>query len=271
MATVDDVRKYWQEHPLLSYELAQPGSKEFFEAFDRVKREDVEAFAQHFWQFDQFRGQSVLDVGCGPGWLTVQYAQGGVNAYAIDLTPCAVSLTQSFLKLHGLSAVVTEGNAEQLPFADNFFDLVVASGVLHHTPDTSRAIRECYRVLKPGGHAKLTFYYKGMLHSTLVFPLTRLTMRLARVKHPGADLAKTATNPDDFIRQYDGALNPVGVGHTIADWTRLLREGGFVVERHEIHFFPRRFIPFQRMIPRFVHRLLDRTIGTMVYFDLRKT
>jgi SAM-dependent methyltransferase len=212
----------------------------------------------------------MLDVGCGPGWITVQYAQGGVDAYAVDLTPCAVELTKAFLKLRGLNATVTEGNAEQLQFVDDCFDLVVSSGVLHHTPDTSRAIRECCRVLKPGGRAKLTFYYKGILHSSLVFPFTRLAMRLARVKHPGADLARDAKDPDDFIRQYDGALNPVGIGYTIGEWKRLLRDGGFVIERHEIHFFPRRFIPFQQIIPRFVHRILDGMMGTMVYFDLRK-
>ncbi len=270
MATVDEVRQYWQQHPLFSYELAEPGSKEFFDELDRVKHEDVEAFTAQYWQFDQFRGRKILDVGCGPGWIAVQYAKGGADVCAIDLTLRAVELTKAFLRLRGLNATVSEGNAERLQFADNSFDLVVSSGALHHTPDTPRAIRECHRVLKPGGRAKLTFYYKGILQSRLVFPLTRAVMRLSKIKHPGADLAKEAKDAEDFIRQYDGALNPVGIGHTIKVWTRLLRDAGFIVERHEIHFFPRRFIPLGRIIPCSVHQLLDRTLGTMVYFDLRK-
>jgi SAM-dependent methyltransferase len=147
---------------------------------------------------------------------------------------------------------------------------VASSGVLHHTPDTPRAIRECWRVLRPGGTAKLTFYYKGVLHSRLVFPLTRMAMRVAGVQHPGADLAKDANDVDAFIRQYDGAANPVGVGYTIGEWTRLLRQAGFDVLGYERHFFPRRFIPFGRLVPRPVHRLLDATLGTMVYFRLIK-
>jgi hypothetical protein len=90
------------------------------------------------------------------------------------------------------------------------------------------------------------------------------------VKHPGADLARNAQDVDNFIRQYDGAENPVGIGLTIGDWTAVLRQSGFVVDGHERHFFPRRFMPFHAIVPRAVHHLLDVTLGTMVYFRLRK-
>lgn len=270
MATLNEVREYWDAHPLLSYEFADPGSPAFFDQFDRVKRDDIEAFALHYWDFERFRGRGVLDVGCGPGWLTVQYAAAGANVTAVDLTPRAVELCKRFLEYRGLSAAVQTGNAEQLPFPDNAFDLVVASGVLHHTPDVRQAIREACRVLRPGGTGKLTFYYKGILHSPLVFPALRLAMRLAGVKHPGADLAKTSAGVDDFIRRYDGEANPVGVGFTIPEWRQILRDAGFTVTGHEQHFFPRRFIPFSSAIPNFVHRLCDRWFGTMVYFELTK-
>jgi 2-polyprenyl-3-methyl-5-hydroxy-6-metoxy-1,4-benzoquinol methylase len=270
MPTVEDVRNYWEEHPLFSYELARPGSKDYFARLDQIKKEDVEAFSQRYWEFDKYRGKKVLDVGCGPGWLTVQYAQAGAQVTAVDLTPRAVELTKKFLECRALTATVQEGNAEQLPFPDNTFELVVSSGVLHHTPDTSRAIGECWRVLHPNGTAKLTFYYRGILHSRYMFPLTRLAMRAAGVKHPGADLANDANDVDDFIRQYDGAQNPVGIGHTIREWTHILQTAGFTVVGYERHFFPRRFIPFQAIVPRPVHHLLDVTLGTMVYFRLRK-
>jgi 2-polyprenyl-3-methyl-5-hydroxy-6-metoxy-1,4-benzoquinol methylase len=270
MATVDDVRNYWNEHPLFSHELAEPGSRRYFDQLDRIKVDDVERFAFDYWDFDACRGKRVLDVGCGPGWLTVQYARAGAHVTAVDLTPRAVELTKKHLEYRGLSATVQEGNAECLAFPDGEFDVVVSSGVLHHTPDTPRAIRECWRVLRPGGTSKLTFYYKGILHSRVVFPLTRAVMRAAGVKHPGADLAKQAEDVDSFIRQYDGAQNPVGVGYTIAEWKEMLREAGFTVVGHQRHFFPRRFIPFPAFVPRVVHHVLDASVGTMVYFTLKK-
>ena len=82
----------------------------------------------HYWDCARFRGRSVLDVGCGPGWLTVQYAAAGANVTAVDLTPRAVELCRRHLEYRGLSAAVQTGNAEELPFPDDAFDLVVASG-----------------------------------------------------------------------------------------------------------------------------------------------
>lgn len=270
MAGIEEVRKYWEEHPLYGYEIESIGSREFFDYIDRIKREDVERFALEFWEFDNFKDRLVLDIGCGPGWLTVNYALNGAKVYAIDLTSRAVSLTKEFLKLHGLSANVEEGNAENLAFKDNFFDLVVASGVLHHTPDVFGAMKEVFRVLKPGGKAKITLYYKGILHKKRVFSVVKIVMRLFRIKHPGANLPKEARDVDDFIRQYDGANNPIGIGKTYEEWSDMLKQAGFIINSHELHYFPKRFVPFNRVIPDSIHYLLDRYLGTMIYFDLQK-
>jgi SAM-dependent methyltransferase len=267
---IEDVRSYWETNPLYSHEVAEPGAPAFFKRFDEIKRSDVERYALHYWNFGSFADRSVLDVGCGPGWLTVQYARAGANAFAIDLTHKAVELTRRHLEHYALAADVRQGSAESIPFPDNTFDLVFSSGVLHHTPDTLRSFRECFRVLKPGGIAKITLYRLGVLHSPAVFPLTRLAMRLLAMKHPGADMARNARTVQDFVRAYDGDDNPIGIAKTDRDWARDLASVGFRVTGKEVHFFPRRFIPLGRFMPDAVHRVLDRTVGTMVYFDLAK-
>jgi 2-polyprenyl-3-methyl-5-hydroxy-6-metoxy-1,4-benzoquinol methylase len=270
MPTIADVRNYWNSNPLFSHELKEVGSPAFFDQLHEIKTSDVERYALPFWQFDAYAGRRVLDVGCGPGWITVQYARHGALMDSVDLTPRAVELTNAHLAYRGLSATVQVGNAEELPFANETFDVVVSSGVLHHTPNTSKSFAECHRVLKSGGHAKITLYRKGLLHTPFVFGLTRLAMRVLGVKHPGADLSRDAKDVDDFIRQYDGADNPVGIAYSDSDWRRLLEKAGFKYLRHEVHFFPRRFIPASALIPGFVHKLLDSKLGTMVYFDLQK-
>jgi len=268
--TVDDVRNYWDQHPLLSHELKAPGTPEFFAGLDRAKREDSERFALDFWEFNSWKGRRVLDVGCGPGWVTVQYALGGANVDSVDLSPRTVEIARQHAALANAQARIQVGNAEQLPFSDGEFDLVVSSGVLHHTPDTPATFRECARVLRPGGKAKITLYRKGLAHHRLVFPLARLAMRLVGMRHPGADMAKDSHDVDDFIRQYDGADNPVGIGYTDAEWAGLLKKAGFEVISKEVHYFPRRFLPRAHLVPAWVHRWLDRGLGTMVYFNLRK-
>jgi ubiquinone/menaquinone biosynthesis C-methylase UbiE len=270
MPTIHDVRSYWQENPLLSFELEKVGSKAFFDKFHKAKVDDVEKFTAGYWQFSRFRGKRVLDVGSGPGWITVNYALKGADVYAIDLTPRAVELTKKHLVYRKVSAHVSEGNAEQLDFQDGYFDLVVSSGVLHHTPNTLKAIKECFRVLRPGGKAKITLYRKGLLHNRFFFGLTKAIMRLVGMKHPGAKKINTAKDVDEFFRQYDGADNPVGIGKTNREWTRWMRKAGFVVLDYEVHVFPIRFIPFGRHVPGFLHRFLDGFFGLMVYFNLEK-
>lgn len=271
MATIEEVKHYWQENPLLSLELTNIGSAEFFKEFDRIKREDVERFALAYWDFDSFRNKKILEVGCGPGWLTTNYALAGGRVDAVDLTPRAVELTQNHLRYKNTSAHVQEASVEALPFKNNTFDLVIASGVLHHTPDTSQAIRECFRVIKPGAQAKITLYRKGILHTNeFLFTLTKLAMQLLKVKHPGADMARTTKTVDEFIRYYDGARNPHGIAKTTREWGEIIKNEGFIVTNNETHFFPKRFLPFHKLVPTPLHYLLDRFLGTMVYFNLTK-
>lgn len=268
--TIANVREYWQSHPLLSYEIDAPGSAAFFDRLDHIKRTDVERFAMPYWEFDRFKGRKVLDVGCGPGWVTVQYAANGAQVTAVDLTAQAVELTKKNLTQRQLTADVREANAEALPFEDASFDLVVSSGVLHHTVSPQRAFAECYRVLKPGGRAKITLYRLGVLHSRLVFPVTQTVMRALSMRHPGADMGREARDVEDFVRQYDGKDNPIGLAKKANQWASELSTVGFKVEAQEVHFFPRRFLPIARLIPEAAHRLLDRSLGTMIYFKLKK-
>ncbi len=269
--SIHRVKEYWENNPLHSYETDDYGTSKFYEFFDKIKREDVERFTHDYWQFAKHGGSRILDVGCGPGWITVNYALGGAKVHAIDLTRTAVELTKKHLVFrNGPPAHVMVSNAEQINYLDNAFDLVVSSGVLHHTPNYMTGIAECFRVLRPGGEAKLTFYRKGILHSSVFFRFIRIFMQLMKVKHPGADMAQDAKNVDDFIRQYDGKDNPVGVGKTDKEWEKILRSVGFIVVSREIHFFPVRFLPFHKYIPKTLHKILDNYFGTMIYFSLKK-
>lgn len=134
-----------------------------FEAQAKV-RYTLEPFIHRFARFHEGAGKDVLEIGVGMGADHVEWARSGPRSLVgIDLTARAVGFTRRRLSLYGLSSNVRTGDAETLPFADASFDIVYSWGVLHHSPDTQRAVDEVRRVLRPGGRAAVMVYHRPAL------------------------------------------------------------------------------------------------------------
>ncbi len=101
------------------------------------------------------RGEAILDIGCGAGVDTLVAAimvgpEGRV--IGIDLIPEMLNRAKMDLEKTSLKNVVfQEGSAEQLPFPDGTFDVVISNGVFNLIPDKAKALREVFRVLKSPG------------------------------------------------------------------------------------------------------------------------
>jgi arsenite methyltransferase len=104
-------------------------------------------------------GEDVLDVGCGAGMDTLIAAQmvgPGGTVTGIDMTPAMVVKARRSAAEMGLAAVtIVEGSAEQLPFPDASFDVVISNGVIDLIPDKDAVFSEIARVLRPGGRIQL--------------------------------------------------------------------------------------------------------------------
>jgi ubiquinone/menaquinone biosynthesis C-methylase UbiE len=103
-------------------------------------------------QIGSLDGKYVLDLGCGAGESSVYLAARGARCVAYDLSPGMLDVAERLAALHGVSIETRAGDAAQISFPDATFDIVYAANVLHHV-DTSAALAEVHRVLKPGGLA----------------------------------------------------------------------------------------------------------------------
>jgi ubiquinone/menaquinone biosynthesis C-methylase UbiE len=120
----------------------------------------LEPYIFGFARFSDGRGRDVLEIGVGMGADHLQWAKSSPRSLTgIDLTPRAIEHTRARLDAYGLTSRLECADAEHLPFPDNSFDIVYSWGVLHHSPDTPRAIDEVYRVLRPGGVARVMIYH----------------------------------------------------------------------------------------------------------------
>lgn len=133
------------------------------------ERYRLEPFIPPFADFPSARGRRVLEIGVGLGADHQRFAESGALLSGIDLTERAVEHTQRRLALFGLSSELAVGDAERLSFGDNTFDIVYSWGVLHHSPDTPRAVSEVHRVLKPGGKALIMVYYKWSMVGAMLW------------------------------------------------------------------------------------------------------
>lgn len=100
-----------------------------------------------------------LEIGAGTGYFSLNLLQAGVVKEAVcsDISPGMIDTCAANAADLGLDVETVVTDAEELPFEDESFDLVLGHAVLHHLPDLDRAFREFARVLRPGG----TIYFAG--------------------------------------------------------------------------------------------------------------
>ena len=120
----------------------------------------LEPYIVDFAGFADAQGLRVVEIGVGLGADHQRFAEAGATLWGIDLTERAVEHTRRRLAAFGLSSILAVGDAEHLDFPDGYFDLVYSWGVLHHSPETPKAIAEARRVLKPGGRARIMIYHR---------------------------------------------------------------------------------------------------------------
>ena len=111
-----------------------------------VWREGQERRVALIRRYIPLEGARILDAGCGLGLYVRRFRQLSDKAYGIDVDPDKVR--EASLTLPNIDGA----SAESLPYAQGFFDVVLSHEVLEHVRDDLAAVREAYRVLKPGGH-----------------------------------------------------------------------------------------------------------------------
>ena len=121
-------KKFNSSYPLRKY----VHQKNYFSILDYIKQ-----------------GEKILEVGCGEGILSALMAQKGAEVTASDISKPNLMNAKKYAKNKGINNInFLEADAEDLPFRDNSFDIVVADNVLEHLPDFEKGLSEIKRVTK---------------------------------------------------------------------------------------------------------------------------
>ncbi|MCP4746732.1 MAG: class I SAM-dependent methyltransferase [Desulfobacteraceae bacterium] len=167
---ISTVRSYWDERPCnIRHSEREIGTKAYFDEVEKRKY-FVEPHIRSFADFRKWKGKKVLEIGCGIGTDTINFARAGAQVTAVDLSEESLKVARQRARVFGLADRIRfyRANAEELSNTvpvENY-DLVYSFGVIHHTPHPQRAISQIRRYLGPDSQFKLMVYHR---HSWKVF------------------------------------------------------------------------------------------------------
>jgi 2-polyprenyl-3-methyl-5-hydroxy-6-metoxy-1,4-benzoquinol methylase len=260
---VEAVRDYWNRRPCNIRHSAQPvGSKEYFDEVE-ARKYVVEPHIPGFADFARWSGKNVLEIGCGIGTDTINFARKGAQVTVAELSDESMKVAQQRAEVFGLDDRISfhNGNAEELtsfvPVEPQ--DLVYSFGVIHHSPHPERILEQATRYVRPGSTLKVMVYNR---RSWKVLWMV--------LKYGKGNFRRTRR----LIAEHSEAQfgSPVTYAYTKRELVALLARHGFrTTDVFVDHIFPWRIrdyleyryvkVWYFRWIPERAFRRLERTLG----------
>src|SRR5215475_8099604 len=159
---INAVRDYWNARPCnIRHSTKAVGTREYFDEVE-ARKYMVEPHIPAFADFERWRGKKVLEIGCGIGTDTINFARHGAQVTAVDLTEKSLEVARQRARVYGLEDRIrfVQANAEQLSdfLPPEHFDLVYSFGVIHHTPDPGRVMEQLRKYVDARSTVKIMVY-----------------------------------------------------------------------------------------------------------------
>ena len=261
--SIADVQRYWDARPCNIRHSTKPvGSKEYFDEVE-ARKYLVEPHIPAFAEFERWQGKRVLEVGCGIGTDSINFARAGAHLTAVELSGESLRIAAQRADVMGVADRIrfVQANAEELTsvLADEPFDLVYSFGVIHHTLHPERALAEMHALVAPGGTLKLMVYHR---RSWKVFWIV------------AAEGHGRFWKTDELVAEHSEAETgcPVTFSYTRREGRELVENSGFRVQDLRVdHVFPYRIRdyvqyryvrePYFRWMPEPLFRAFERRFG----------
>ncbi len=261
-ALKDDVRQFWNSDPCGSRYLK---GGDDLETHART-RYSLEPHIPEFAKFASARGLKVLEIGVGMGADYLEWLKAGAHATGVDLSSESIERARRRAEMCGFTPDLQVADAECLPFPDNSFDVIYSYGVIHHSPNTARCLREAFRVLKPGGQARIMIYHHASLVGIMLWLryglLTGKSLRRTVFDHLESPGTKTYTRAEAHALMSE--FSNVSV-------RQVFSPGDLLLNQPSARFRSAIYRWIWRIYPRWLMKRLARRLGLFLLISATKS
>jgi len=260
---ISRVRDYWDARPCnLRHSPAPVGTKDYFDQVE-ARKYFVEPHIAGFAEFERWRGKKVLEIGCGIGTDTINFARHGATVTTVDLSERSIELARKRAAVFGVERQIQfcGGNAEELTqfVPVEAYDLIYSFGVIHHTPHPRKVLEQLKEYTRPGTTVKIMVYHRRSYKVAWIL--------LAEGRGQFWKL------PDLVAKNSEAQTGcPVTYTYTRSEGRKLLELHGFHVTDVRVeHIFPyliRDYVEYRyvkklyfRWLPQGLFRALERQFG----------
>lgn len=161
---IERVKDFWDRHPCnLHHSPKRVGTKEYFEEVE-ARKYYIEPHILRFAEFARWRGKRVLEIGCGIGTDTINFARSGAWVTAVELSEKSLEIAKQRSEIYGFQKRIQFycGNAEELSafVPVEPYDLIYSFGTIHHTPHPEGVIAQMRHYVRPGSTVKIMVYHR---------------------------------------------------------------------------------------------------------------
>jgi ubiquinone/menaquinone biosynthesis C-methylase UbiE len=264
-------KSWWESNPMrydFSDRPVESGefSPEWFREVDRRFLRTVRmAFPwkripfDNFIDFDEIGALDVLEIGVGMG-THAELLSGHARSYTgIDLTEYSIRATKARFEQFGCPGRILQQDAELMDFPDASFDYVWSWGVIHHSSDTARILKQIHRVLRPGGKLVFMVYHQSVWNTFVRGWLYYGLLKRGVFRGKNAHQLIQETTDGALARYYKAAdLKSELSGQFEMEETRLLG--------NKMQLLPLAYGPLKEHLARIIPDALGRWVTNRAFF-----
>ncbi len=260
---IEVVKEYWDSRPCnIRHSPAPVGTREYFDQVE-ARKYFVEPHIPGFAEFPRWKDKKVLEIGCGIGTDTINFARHGARVTAVELSEKSLEVARRRAEVFSLEDHIRfyQGNTEELEqfLPENKFDLVYSFGVIHHSPHPERIIDQIQHYVSSGSMVKIMVYHRYSWKALWIL----LTYGKGKF-----------WCWQELVARYSEAQTgcPITYTYSRQQARKLLESRGFhVTELSAEHIFPYRIADYKeyqykkmwyfKLMPQAVFRWLERNFG----------